>query len=639
MDCTPIDTPFDPGPFDPGVAEAARRLLAAHQPICVADLAELLAEEGVSLPQGQDRLRWVFRHLNTSSCRSVTWALPDTRLVDIDRLYEGLVLTHHVMAAEMNTGVVALEPDLMPLLLIDQLDDPEDNEAYVALRGGGRAELGPFFMPSDELGLAGPPGWLPEAAIGDTLAFRVTDGELSVAHVGEDPPLVEEAVEALRSAYAQARRTGTAHEETVQIVDVFIVALAEHPSLFRQPLPPLRQLLRAAGLEVNGKWVREVGIPAGKKPGGPDELSAAALQIVLEMYRLAASGRSEVVEELGLTTATLARMLSVRWVAPTFASQMIQMGNEPLLAGFAAALLGRHEWNAGPNLVLAMCADARGDALMGEAHVDLALRADPCHADSLRHDAWYAEDRGDAARAVDCLRRAGVDDDPPQIRLLERFAAPGSATGAPEEPCACGSGRAHAHCCAHRNGHPLYERAAWLYRKAVGYLLQPTSDWAVRGIAEARTQGDSRPLAWMGAALTDPLTQDLGLFEGGLLEEFLDVRGVLLPADELELGRSWVGIRRGLYEVLDVDADDRRLRLRDLATADRLDVPAEAGVRYVPGLLLYARVAPDGRAPRMLDVLPLRAGQCDGLLELLACDSGPVEVVTWLVTHSGGSGS
>ncbi|MGH8897994.1 MAG: SEC-C metal-binding domain-containing protein [Egibacteraceae bacterium] len=31
--------------------------------------------------------------------------------------------------------------------------------------------------------------------------------------------------------------------------------------------------------------------------------------------------------------------------------------------------------------------------------------------------------------------------------------------GPPEEPCLCGSGRAHGHCCAHRNGHPLHERA------------------------------------------------------------------------------------------------------------------------------------------------------------------------------------
>ncbi|MGH8897995.1 MAG: hypothetical protein ACRDZ4_13480 [Egibacteraceae bacterium] len=101
------------------------------------------------------------------------------------------------------------------------------------------------------------------------------------------------------------------------------------------------------------------------------------------------------------------------------------------------------------------------------------------------------------------------------------------------------------------------------------------------------------------------------------------MRGVLLPADELALGRSWVGIRRGLHEVTSIDADDRRLRLRDLATGRHVDAPAEAGIRYVPGLLLYARMAPDGRAQRMLDVLPVAANLRDPLLELLDKDPDP----------------
>lgn len=544
-------------------------------------------------------------------------------------LYEGLVLTHHVMASEMNTGVVEVEPDLIPLLLIDRMNDPGDGEADVALSGGGRAALGYFSAPSDELGLAGPPGWLPDAPIGDTIAFTIAGGELSVARIGEAPPLAEEVVETLRSAYEQVRRTEAEHEGAVQVLDVFVAAVAERPDLFNQPLAPLRELLDAAGLEVRGKWVHGLVDPS-EESDGVNELSVAALQIVLEVYRLAVLGQSAALEELGLTPATLARMLSVRLVAPTFAGQMIQAGNEPLVAGFACALLGEHGWNAGPSLMLAMCADARGDALAGEALVAEALLADPSYKDALRHAAWYAEDRGDAAGALSCLRQAGVDGDPPQVRMLARFAAPGSAAGVPGQPCPCGSGRAHEHCCAHRNGHPLHERAEWLYRKAVRYLLQPTSQLAVLGIAEARTAGDSRPLAWMRAALTDPLTQDLGLFEGGLLEEFLNVRGVLLPADELALGRSWVGIRRGLYEVVSVDATERRLGLRDLATGDDLDVPAEPGIRYVPGLLLYARVVPDGRAQRILDALPVAANLREGLLELLTSDPGPVDIVNWL---------
>ncbi|MGH8884106.1 MAG: YecA family protein [Egibacteraceae bacterium] len=619
---------MDGTPIDQEAVKAARRLLAAHHPIGVADLAELLAKEGVCAPEGQNPLRWVCRHLSAASThRSVTWELPDMRLVDIDRLCEGLVLTRNVLATELNTGVAEIEPDLIPLLLISQLDDPEGDDAYVALAGGGRAELGQFFTPDDELGLAGPPGWLGNPVIGDALAFTITNGEVSVTHLGEEPPWAEEPVEALRSAYEQACQTGAGYEGAVEILDVFVIALAEHPGLFLEPLPPLRRLLAAAGLAFKGKWVRRLAGPS-EDPCAPDDLSLTALQIVLAVYRLAVLGRASALEELGLPPATLARMLSCRLVAPTFASQMIQLGDEPLVAAFAWSLRGEHAWNAGPSLALAMCAEARGDALSGEAYLAEALRADPCHKDSLLQAAWYAEDRGDAAGAVDFLRQAGVGD-PPQVRFLQRFAAPGPVIGPLKEPCLCGSGRAHGHCCAHRNGHPLHERAQWLYRKAVRYLLQPVTELAVRGIAEARTQGDDRPLAWMRAALIDPFTQDLALFEGGLLEEFLDVRGVLLPADELALGRSWVGIRRGLHEVVSIDADDRRLRLRDLATGRHVDVPAEAGIRYVPGLLLYARMAPDGRAQRMLDVLPVAANLRDPLLELLDKDPDPVEIMTW----------
>jgi hypothetical protein len=77
-------------PIDRDVVEAACRLLAAHHPIGVAELAELLPEEGMSPPEGEDRLHWVCRHLNAASDRrSRTWELPDMRLVAIDPLYEG----------------------------------------------------------------------------------------------------------------------------------------------------------------------------------------------------------------------------------------------------------------------------------------------------------------------------------------------------------------------------------------------------------------------------------------------------------------------------------------------------------------------------------------------------------------------
>ncbi|MGH8903543.1 MAG: hypothetical protein ACRDYA_18205 [Egibacteraceae bacterium] len=627
---------MDGKPIDQAVTETIRRCLAAHHPIAAADLARLLAQQGVHAPEGQDPLRWVGEHLDAASGRrSVTWELPDLRLIDVDELYEGLVLTHHLMASELATGVVEVEPDLIPLVLIEQLDDPDEDDAYVVLAAGGRAELGRFLASVDELALAGPAGWLGNGPISGLLAFQITKGELSVIRVTEEPLLAEDAVQALRTAYEQVSQAGTGHEQAVRILDVFVAALAEHPSLFRQPLPPLRDLLPAAGLAVDGKWVRELA--SEKEPDSVDELAVAGLQIVVEAYRLGATRGPAAVEELGLTAAALARMLSCRLVAPTFADEMIQMAGPLNVAGFAWALLGEHAHNAGPQLVLAVCAEAHGDTLAAEAHMAQALDADPGHKDSLLHAAWYAEDRGDAARALDCLRQAGTGaGDSPHARFLAGFAAPGPATGVPEEPCPCESGRAHRLCCAHRNGHPLHERAGWLYRKAVRYLMRPAGQLAVRAIAEARMRDDPRPLAWKHASLMDPFTQDLGLFERGVLAEFLDVRGVLLPADELALGRSWVGLHRGLYEVTSVQRDRRRLGLRDLATGDRLDVPDEGGVRYAPGLVVYARIGPDGRAERILDVLPIATDLREGMLELLTRDPDPVEIVTWLWRHNGG---
>jgi hypothetical protein len=87
------------------------------------------------------------------------------------------------------------------------------------------------------------------------------------------------------------------------------------------------------------------------------------------------------------------------------------------------------------------------------------------------------------------------------------------------------------------------------------------------------------PFDW--ALLADNVLYQLGLFEGGLLERFLNVRGQLLPADERELAASWVGKRHRLWKVdavgegvvdlLDPLSGDR-VRTPGLVIADHLDV-------------------------------------------------------------------
>lgn len=626
-------------PIDQDVVVAARLLLVAHQPICLADLVELLAEEGVSAPKDEDPHRWVNRHLNM---HPGTWELPDRRMIDTETLFEGLVLTHQMTITEIATGIIVMEPDLIPLFLVDRVDDPDDEDAYVPLAGGARGIVGRYLLTTqdldrDQFGMKVPPEWLGQVADGDLIAFTVSGGQVFIQKVDEEPPLSQDAIHQLLAAYRSVYGTHLADpdylwdEPHVEILDVFNVALADQPSLFRQPVPPLSVLFDAAGLQTKGRNLLMPPELTLTDLDGLDEVGAAALRIVLHAYELFTTDRAYVMETLQLAPIILARMLMGPMVATAFSAHtmLLRADEEPKVKAFAQALLGDHSFNAGPHLVLALCADVRGDPIVGEEHLVETLHGLPDQAEALSLAATYAEDRGDAATALDYLRKAGSGGDRLRLKRLEYFAAPGPAVAPRSAPCPCGSGRTHGLCCAHRNGHPCHTRAGWLFAKALRYLLRPPSLMAIREIAEARAQGDTRPLAWQRAALGDPLVQDLGLFEGGVLGDFLDVRGVLLPADELELGRSWIGIRRSLYEITEVEPAKARLRLLDLAGGQEMAVSEETAVHALdPGMLLYARIAPDGQGHRMIGaLLPIPSSLREDFLGLL--DRTAVEIASW----------
>jgi tetratricopeptide (TPR) repeat protein len=626
-------------PIDQGVVAAARRLLAAHQPIAVPELVELLAREGMVAPKDEDPLRWVTRHLNVAPG---TWQLPDRRMIDTQTLFEGLVLTHRLTITEIATGIIEMEPDLIPLFLADRVDAESDEDAYLLLAGGSRGVIGRFLLTSqdrrrDRFGLKVPPEWLGSVTDGDLIAFSLSDGTVSIRRVDEDPPPPADTVHQLLAAYRTVYGTHATDpdylwpEPRVQILDVFTVALAGQPTLFREPLPPLSVLFDTAGLRTNGRLLMMPPELTLTDLDGLDEVGAAALRILLHAYELFITDRAYVMETLQLAPIILARMLMGPMVATAFSAHtvLLRMEDEPRAAAFAQTLLGDHSFNAGPHLLLALCADVRGDPIAAEEHLAESLRLYPDQAETLSLAATYAEDRGDAASALAYLRKADACGDTLRIQYLERFAAPGPAAAERDAPCPCGSGRIHGVCCAHRNGHPCHTRAEWLFAKALRYLLRPPSLMAIREIAEARAQHDTQPLAWQRAALGDPLVQDLGLFEGGVLADFLDTRGILLPADELDLGRRWIGIRRSLYQITDVQPDHARMRLTDLATNHHVNVTEDTAVHTLdPGMLLYARVVPDGRSHRLVGaLLPIPTSMRTDILALL--DATAIEIAAW----------
>lgn len=578
-----------------------------------------------------------------------TFDLPDGRVLDLEPLLDDFTVTHRLSGTEANDGIVAVEPDLTPLLATELWSFPlaVGGEVRLVFPGGQDSAVAEDHPLAAACVLVGPPGWLGDAVAGDLLAFRLAGGRL---HVGR----VEGAADPTQAAgrLAAAFRAAAEDDAPIEGCDLVIVALADAPGLLRRPLPPLSEVYEVAGLEPRGEWVglagedwswldepyeedEEDAAAAWRQLMGLGEAEAEALGLLLGACDFVARQGPEELAASPQAAAALGRMLDLEGVAEAFVA--FTLGRDPdaeaEVAKFSKALIAATPRAAGTHYVLSCCAEYRDDALEAEAHLQAALTADLGFVPALLDAAWYAEDRGDAVRALDYLRRAGVDEDDDQVRRLAWFAAPGPAVVGRNQPCPCGSGRKYKVCCVSRNGHLLPDRAEWLHRKATLFLLRPPQRLVLRDVALARTGTGPDEAAWIEAALEDPFTQDLALFDTGLFESFLASRGVLLPADEFVLGRSWVGVRRSLYEVIEVHPGEG-LRLRDLRNGDRLDVTEQlAGQDFALGTLLCARVVPDGRSHQLLGgTISIPFTWRDRLLALLTADPGPEEFAAWFAS-------
>src|SRR5262249_18345606 len=152
--------------------------------------------------------------------------------------------------------------------------------------------------------------------------------------------------------------------------------------------------------------------------------------------------------------------------------------------------------------------------LLGKAHERLpepaaaqaayqaAAALDPLWPPALVELARYASDRGDAARGLALLRRAGFPRDHELIELLERFQAMPRPGLGRNQPCWCGSGRKYKTCHLRDERLPLDERAAWLYQKAVMFVLEGPWRAAMADTAQVRAQ-DAEDRDALGGALCD----------------------------------------------------------------------------------------------------------------------------------------
>jgi hypothetical protein len=613
---------------DDPLAVAVRSILATDGPLVEDDLADRLVTEGViALDEREDAtdLLWDVRGL---------YPVRDRRWVHLPSLAEARTFTHRVTASELEDQRLASHPDLaLYLTFLPPLPFAGGGEVVERYWRGDD--------PDREASLFGPAGWLPAGlAPGDLVACRIVDGQLTVTRLAEDdldPEASDRAVEHLRATFDALGGRNTAGGP-LDGPELLLETVVRYPAVFRHPTLPVADLLEAAGLADEDGAVSDPEQPWEPAPYtyfaevyGLDEHSADALRILsASMDLFEREDRDDLPAD---TAANLLQMLTLEpAIAEALADTQLGIvgagtdGLERLTRLLRPYARGRS--HAPLELLVAKAAEARGDAMAGEAALRRAVQADPAYEPAHEDLAWYLEDRGDWAGALRHLRQAGIPNDDEQVQRLTELQSIRPAVGR-NDPCPCGSGAKYKRCCE-RTGGPLPDRVSPLFDKMSNYLGRPLQRGALMALVEARA-GDATDDRRLVAAIGDPLLFDVALFEGEWLEDFLEERGQLLPADERDLAASWTGLPRSLYEIVAVRPGEE-LELLDLRSGDRVVVRERAGSTQLrAGEAIFARVVPDGVGHQLAaGTLLIPVQQRDRLLAFLDTRPSAIEICSWI---------
>ncbi|MGH9291591.1 MAG: SEC-C metal-binding domain-containing protein [Acidimicrobiales bacterium] len=557
-------------------------------------------------------------------------------VVDMPSLLHGAVLSHRLTAREAEHGEIAVEPDLAPLY---RLPPP------VRLATGGEVTFDVDPYAGDVIVF--PEGVLDDINAGTALGIRVElvrveGGDaciLSLEMLETCPPPRPEAAAAARTAYD---REVAEPWLPVEGSDIVAFMLLSHPGVFSEPTAPLPELFAAAGLERRGsEYAHEESVWREQRRARRihalssrlDDRAHARLAFeVLEVFDGPAAVEKRrkalsALREPEVLSAVADELLDGR-DAPEL-DDVTEVAEELLVAA-------RQPREAAPaRFLLALAEERRVDPIAAQAHLELALDADPSWPPVIDRLAWYSSDRGDAERSLRLLGRLGAHDDDKDVETLAEFvgARDDRARGlGRNDPCFCGSGRKFKHCHLNAgNEHPLPDRVGWMCRKAVAYLERRGGNARrdVSQLAVIRT-GDARSRSAIERAFGDPMLLDAVLHEGGWFEQFLSERGALLPDDESMLARAWSLVDRTLYEVV-ATRPGQGMTVRDLRSAELVEVRErtfshEARV----GQVFCGRAVPDGETHQFIGgILPVRTGQEGDLLDLLD-RRDPEELMAWV---------
>ncbi|MFN0029492.1 MAG: SEC-C metal-binding domain-containing protein [Acidimicrobiales bacterium] len=637
--------------------EVLQRILVARGALSLEELTGALAAEEPELAAGLvqdrpgtelgDRLQGLIRGAEEF------WQLVDGRLAAVLHRLRRATFTHLVTADEVAREAIDLSPDLVALALprTFELDGTEVrvSEPEQDLRAAAEGSI------------LGPDGWLRGAGVsaGSLVAVRYDGTVARMEPIGEDgldPASSAAAADAIAQTAEQvwdqtsAAGGGGPAGRAPELHHVMVETIGLHPALFSTALAPVTALLTLAGLRTREAWVgpidEEWATPAEQARrrrlegllDGADSCckrsARAALKAWLSWMEASSTSSSDSsAEQLKHVGPDVAEDIDHGPVAAMLV-ELAVIGRSLLslrrLGEWATAIAeatGSAEStgaapNAGVAYLQAVGADASGEGAAAEEHLQAALRRTPDHPACLGFLAELTQDRGDAIRSLELLRRTGRPPSGPALAQLEPF-LPSRKVGR-NDPCPCGSGRKFKACCA-RGPQVLPEtRAEWLLSKACRFVLR-TDPGSVRslqqlfGMTEPGASGEIPPTVW-----------DLVLFPRGL-SRYLDTRGPLLPAEELDRARNWPDQPLRLLQVVTQGSDT--LQATDLRTGDPLQLVGRSLPSAMPpGDTFLGRALPIDERWLLTDaILPVPEAGRERALTMLEKDVRAFQILELLV--------
>ena len=652
--------------YSDGLAAAVRRLLTERGPLPHADLLAGLTAAGIDLGDYPDDS--LLDALDSDPGPVLN--LADGRWAWIPAVLDGRVFTHRLSAAEAEHDAIGWDRDLAPLSMLTEIpefqrlsDGAPITEVFTDLDDDVLAVRGvPEELDSGEGVLLLPAGRFAEigAGAGDLVGLRVTAEGFELSRVSTPAPCD---LPTALTDLVQRRP-----EEPVMLDNAVWTVCAGDAGIFRQAALPLTDLVADSALALDGDALAPAGFDFAEWRTGMRirriveryQLDQDEARAVLTVTRLCGycldlldladdSGNidqgdlNRVVERFAAPGEGPARMpvtVALEFLADPLVTSAVydETASGHRLQAAALGLFAESIEQLAPRPTRPALRWLRGKAheLCGdidsaEAVFESGESLDPSWPLIPLSLSRYAGDRGDAERAISLLRRAGIPDDHELVQMLAKFRpAPRVGLGR-NERCWCGSGRKYKVCHLNREQQPLEERTAWLYQKAGSMLAD--GDFADQHFecALARAAYSTDPDALGQALNADPFPADVVLFEGGAFEEFLRLRGHLLPDDERLLAQQWLLIDRSLHEVLDVRSGVG-MTMRDVRTGDVHDVREKSASRLVKvGEFYCGRIVPAGDGMQIFGGMePVALGQVEDVLALLDDDPEPVDLVDYL---------